>query len=99
MKVRIAAPAVEQARAIDRWWRANRPAASRLFADELAAAYRALTHTPELGVPYVERQGLIVRRLLLRKTHNHVYYEVDTTTDTVMVLAIWGAPKGEGPKL
>jgi len=31
------------------------------------------------------------------KTHNHVYYAVEATE--VVVLAVWGAPRGRGPKL
>jgi plasmid stabilization system protein ParE len=99
MKVRIAAPAREQARAIDRWWRANRVGAPTLFAREMAEARRLLASTPELGSPYVERRGLLIRRVLLRKTQNHAYYEIDRADGIVMIIAVWGAPKGEGPKL
>jgi hypothetical protein len=52
-----------------------------------------------MGSPYVERQGVLVRRVLLRKTRNHVYYEIDHANGVVMIIAFWGAPKGEGPKL
>lgn len=99
MKVRIAGPAREQARAIDRWWRANRPAAPKLFAQEVAEARRLLSSTPDMGSPYVDRQGVLVRRVLLRKTRNHVYYEIDHANGVVMIIAVWGAPKGEGPTL
>ena len=99
MKVRISDPAMQQARAIDRWWRANRPAAPTLFAHEMAEARRMLAKTPELGSPYVERLGVVVRRVLLRKSQNHVYYEIDRVNGVVMILAVWGAPKGRGPKL
>jgi len=84
---------------MDHWWRENRPAAPGLFAQELADARRLLTATPELGSPYVERGGVLIRRLLLRKSQNHVYYEVDRTAGVVMILAVWGAPRGEGPAL
>lgn len=52
-----------------------------------------------MGSPYVEREGVVVRRVLLRKTRNHVYYEIDRANGVVMIIAVWGAPKGEGPKL
>ena len=84
---------------MDRWWRENRPAAPGLFAQELADARRLLAATPELGSPYVERGEVLVRRLLLRRTQNHVYYEIDRSTGVVMIVAVWGAPKGEGPTL
>ena len=43
--------------------------------------------------------GLSVRRVLLPKTGTHVYYSVDEDADLVTVVAVWGAPKGRGPKL
>jgi plasmid stabilization system protein ParE len=99
VKVRISDPAKRQAREIDRWWRANRQAAPTLFAEELAEARRLLTKTPDLGSPYVERRGVLVRRVLLRKSQNHVYYEIDRVNGIVIILAVWGAPKGRGPTL
>lgn len=99
MKVRIAAPAKEQARTIDRWWRTNRPAAPSVFAREMAEARRLLASAPEQGSPYVERRGVLVRRVLLRKSQNHVYYEIDRANGVVMIIAVWGAPKGERPTL
>ena len=41
--------------------------------------------------------GLAVRRLCLPKTRTHVYYAIDTDQGVVMVLTVWGAPKGRGP--
>jgi len=40
-----------------------------------------------------------VRRVVLPKTRHHVYYEVDRKNDLVMILAVWGAPRGRGPTL
>jgi hypothetical protein len=37
--------------------------------------------------------------VLLPKTRNHVYFEVDAERDLVIVLALWGAPRGRGPRL
>jgi hypothetical protein len=37
-----------------------------------------------------------VRRVLLPKTKNHVYYAVEG--DEIVVVSIWGAPKEHGPK-
>lgn len=99
MRIRLTGPARQQADRIDRWWRDNRPAARDLFARELAEARRLLAATPDLGRPYVERQGVLVRRLLLPRTQHHVYYEVNREDDVVMVVAVWGAPRGQGPKL
>jgi len=39
----------EQIRTIDTWWRANRPAAPDLFAEELADCFDLLAQAPRLG--------------------------------------------------
>ena len=99
MKTRLTAPASQQANRIDRWWRENRADARGLFARELAEARALLAETPYVGIPYTERQGVLVRRLLLPRTQQHVYYEVNREDDAVMILAVWGAPRGRGPAL
>ena len=99
MKTRLAAPAREQADQIDRWWRESRPAVADLFARELAEARRLLESAPEMGSPYLVRHAGMVRRVLLPKTKNHVYYIVERSEPVVMIVAVWGAPKGRGPNL
>jgi plasmid stabilization system protein ParE len=99
VRTRLTGPARQQADRIDRWWRENRPSARDLFARELAEARALLAATPDVGSPYIERQGVLVRRLLLPRTQHHVYYEVNREHDAVMILAVWGAPRGQGPKL
>jgi plasmid stabilization system protein ParE len=99
VRTRLAGPARRQADRIDRWWRDNRSSARDLFARELAEARDLLAATPDAGTPYVERQGVLVRRLLLPRTQHHVYYEVNRVEDMVMIVAVWGAPRGRGPKL
>jgi hypothetical protein len=37
--------------------------------------------------------------VLLPRTKNHVYFEVDVSRGLIIVHAIWGAPRGRGPKL
>jgi len=41
----------------------------------------------------------MLRRILMPRTENHVYFMVDEMTQTVHVLAVWGVPKGRTPKL
>jgi len=41
----------------------------------------------------------IVRRLLLPRTHQPVYYEVNHEAGVVMIIAVWGAPRGRSPTL
>ncbi len=60
---------------------------------------RQLAETPDLGQVYETAQGKLIRRLLLRKTEQHVYYFVDDDTNTVVIQTIWGARRGRGPRL
>jgi hypothetical protein len=67
---------------------------------ELDVARQLIGDAPGMaGAPYVERSGELVRRILLPKTNNHVYYMIDRDKYMVIILAMWGAPKGRAPKL
>jgi plasmid stabilization system protein ParE len=96
VKVEVSDEAAAQARDIDAWWRENRPAAPELFTDELEWALRALGDTPSLGVTY-KAGAMAVRRLLLRRTHYHVYFEQES--ERIYVVAIWSAYRGRGPRV
>jgi plasmid stabilization system protein ParE len=96
LRVEFSEEARAQVRAIDTWWRANRPAAPDLFARELENAVMALERTPTLGTRY-EAGSRSVRRLLLRRSHHHLYF--DERAHEISVLAVWSAHRGRGPKL
>jgi hypothetical protein len=98
MKLVFTPEAEEQAGECDTWWRENRDARD-LFARELAGASAFLRESPNVGAKCTVLDGFPVRRVLLPKTGTHVYYSVDEAADLVTVLAVWGAPKGRGPKL
>ena len=56
----------------------------------------ALEQTPTLGCKYnFDRKT--ARRLLLRRTHYHVYFVPEG--DHIVVVAVWSAFRGRGPKL
>ena len=97
--VRTTPEADGQARDADVWWRANRPAATDLFVNELFAAFGLLADAPAVGRPYRRRGIPTLRRLLLRESRYHLYYVHDTRSDRVVVLAIWSAVRGRGPRL
>jgi hypothetical protein len=99
VKVRISGPAREKASRLDRWWRENRRDTRHLFAEEFGEARRQLAISPDRGEVYEERNGAVVRRILLPKTDTHVYYEIDRAKSTVMIFMLWGARKGRRPKL
>ena len=99
MRVVFTTEADEQADAMDVWWREHRPTARGLFARELAEAVLLLGNIPTLGTRYLTRSGRELRRLLLPKTKNHVYFEADLEQQLVTIHAVWGAPRGRGPIL
>lgn len=57
-----------------------------------------LEGNPNLGALYDAKhfEGP-VRRVLMKRTERHVYY--GRLGDDVIILAVWGARRGRGPKL
>lgn len=84
---------------MSRWWRSHRHKAPLLFAEELRDAKALLATDPHAGKEYENEEVPNVRRLLMPKSRNHIYYKVDHATQTVVIIALWGAPKGSQPKL
>ena len=97
MKTRLTPRALVEAKRIRSWWQKNRSAAADRFDEEMAFALDQIGTTPTLGVPYTASFGPTIRRVLLPKTENHVYYTV--RDDEIVVLSVWGAPRGRGPRL
>ena len=97
MKVRLSEEAQQQARRIRQWWRRNRTKAPNLFQEELRKARRRLAVAAHEGQAYGRFQGELVRRVLLEKTRNHVYYVIDETDRVVRIVSIHGAVRGSGP--
>ncbi len=95
MKVELSAEARAQVERIDAWWRANRRASPDLFTDELEQALLALEKTPALGARYAPKSK--VRRLLLKRSHYHVY--VVEQPARLYVVAVWSVYRGRGPRL
>lgn len=105
-QVVIAARAQEQVRAIDVWWRKERPSAPDLFLDELRQAIVAISESPAAAPPYApaERSGVprpptAIRRRRLSRTRYSVFYTVDDSALAVVVLAVWHSSRGAGPTL
>ena len=99
MRVVFTLEADEQADAMDVWWRSNRPDARDLFANELAQAVTLLAEFPSLGSKYRTRSGRELQRLLLPRTKNHIYFEVWSKEELVVIHSVWGAPRGREPVL
>ncbi len=96
MRLRLTPRALAEAKRIKTWWLRNRQAAN-LFEQELTATLDAILSTPTLGTAYPSRFEVGVRRVLMPKTQNHVYFTVEN--DEVVILSVWGAPRGRSPEL
>lgn len=97
LPVRTTPEADAQIRSIDGWWRGNRFASPELFADELAASFDLIGHTPNIGRLYRRSPVPGTRRVLLNGTRYHLYYV--PSADHVVVLAVWHGQRGTGPPL
>ncbi len=81
------------------WWAENRPAAPDLFAREFRDTLELIRTTPGAGVRWPTPRRPTLRRILMPRTQNHVYFRVDKAKQVVHVLGVWGAPRCRGPKL
>lgn len=98
MRVRLTPRALADAKRMDAWWRQNRSKAEDLFTEELERTLAIIATTPNLGKIYEQANvDVEVRRIFMAKTRNHIYYAVTTTE--IVVLTVWGATKGQGPKV
>lgn len=99
MKLRIGKRAQRQAERIEEWWVEHRPEASTLFIDELERVFEAICERPDAGISWPTARRPKLRRILMPRTENHVYFQSDDDGETVYVLSIWGGPRGTTPKL
>jgi plasmid stabilization system protein ParE len=98
MTLRLTPRALAEAKRIKTWWRRHRLAAPDLFEQEFAAALDRIAQLPGAGMLYeVGDLEVPVRRVILPKTLNHVYYAGEG--QDVVVLSVWGALSERGPKL
>jgi plasmid stabilization system protein ParE len=81
------------------WWRANRPAATELFDEELITSLQLLVELPELGRRYPHPRVGGVRRLLMPRTRYHLYYVHEVEDEALIVLALWSSVRGRRPLL
>lgn len=81
------------------WWRANRAAAPDLFEQELSGAVALLAGAPDVGRRYRHRGIPGLRRLLLPRVRYHVYYVHHPERGEVVVLVVWSAVRGRGPRI
>lgn len=99
MKIELAEPARRQALTIDDWWAAHRPAAPALFAQELRETLEYVRRNPGVGTRWPTGSRPDLRRVIMPRTKHHLYFRVDAARQVVLVLAVWGAPRGGSPNL
>ena len=96
MRVRFTPDARQSIRDKRVWWQQHRDKAPKLFLEEMRAVIGKLrTGADEGRQQYLVRRGLVVWRILMPKTKNHLYYRIDA--DEVEVLIVWNAVGGAGP--
>jgi plasmid stabilization system protein ParE len=93
----IAPEAQDQIEAVDAWWATHRPAAPRLFREELATALENLRALPLMGRAVRHREVKGLRRVVLRACRYHAYYV--PLERAVFVLAVWSAVRGRRPSV
>ncbi len=99
-RIEVSPEARLHVRAIQAWWRTNRPAVADLFHEELRAALTKLAGSPAAGAPYRASSGVPgMRRILMPRTRYHVYYVVTDEGERVLVHAVWHTARGQGPRL
>jgi plasmid stabilization system protein ParE len=99
VKLRIGKRAQQQVDRIDAWWVDHRAEAPALFTDELEQVFRTICEKPGAGVSWPTTRRPQLRRILMPRTENHVYFQIDDDTETVYVVSVWGGPRGTLPKL
>jgi hypothetical protein len=80
----------------------NRPGAEVVFEhelDELTKKLAAISPRSPLGVSDGAARGKPIRRVLLWKSQQHVFYSIEESTGSIVIRSIWGARRGRRPRL
>jgi plasmid stabilization system protein ParE len=97
LRVKISARAALQIRRAAEWWLQNRPAAPGAVAKDIGESVALLAEQPGIGAKYEGARTPGVRRLFLGRIGYFVYYKVNG--ETLEVLALWHASRGEQPRV
>lgn len=61
--------------------------------------FARILRAPALRAPYSEIEGEPVRRILMPRTEQHVYYSIDDAADELVIETVWGARRRRAQKL
>ncbi len=87
-KVTVSPEAVAEVVRIATWWRENRPAAPRLFQNELDDALVLIAEQPEIGTRARSKRVGNARIVELRRSRYRVFYQVLPLTREVLVVHV-----------
>lgn len=97
LEVEVTPRAAAQIEAAAVWWLRNRPAAPDAIRLDLADAIALLSRQPDIGAKSRTARYPDLRRFYLSRVRYHVYYDV--RPGKVVILAVWHASRGSGPRL
>jgi plasmid stabilization system protein ParE len=97
LRVKVSARAAMQTRSAAEWWQHNRPAAPGAVAKDIGESVALLAEQPAIGAKYEGARTPVVRRLFLSRIGYFLYYRVHD--DTLEILALWHASRGEQPRV
>jgi plasmid stabilization system protein ParE len=97
LRLRITRRAASEIERAQRWWKVNRPAAPLAIREDLKSAFSLLLRQPSVGVPITSTRLPGVRRLHLGRIGYYLYYRVKI--NEMVVLSLWHASRGKGPRL
>jgi hypothetical protein len=98
VKAFLSRRAARAAERIDARWR-ERADDPGIFAREFLDAIELLESSRGPGAPFPTRKHPSLKRMLLRKSRCHIYFEIDDATQTIQILHIWDGRRERAPKL
>ncbi len=98
MKALLSKRAARAAERIDARWRAFADDPG-IFARELLETIELLETTHSPGSPFPTASHPALKRLLLRRSRCHLYFEVDEMKQIIRILHIWDGRRERPPKL
>ncbi len=99
VKLHLGKRLLRQVERHEAWWAQNRPSAPDLFAREFRDTLELISAPPGAGVAWPTQRRPTLRRILMPKTRNHVYFRVDSTRGVIYLLGVWRTPQMGGPQL
>ena len=98
MKAFLSKRAARAAERIDERWRrhADDPG---IFAREFLETIELLETSRGPGAPFPTAKHPLLKRMLLRKSRCHLYFEINDVKQTIEILHVWDGRRERAPKL